>query len=245
MNPRYTLPPPNSIESPAHRADSVFTYYAGNKVTIKGDWGCPYMVSLNKLLLGCCDSAAVEKAYQLYYIPACRSSINALLLAGDTCASIAANILEDEEVIHAYYRLFFDTSVFGNKLIRMAYIRQLPSSTPPEEFEKSLLIAAIQLGKDYLYWKLGISKECDIPPADMHRDIMIDSYWKFKELKVKSGSELTKEARSWIPAILSSAAGLDKFTQEKDSSVYEPLQVKLISIANPLKVSDLDSEIKG
>lgn len=245
MNPRYTLPPPENIESPAHRADAVFTYYASNKLVLKVDWGCQYMVSLNKLLLGYCDSDAVSKAYQLYYIPACRASINSLLLAGDTCSNIASNISEDEDTIHAYYRLFFDTSVFGNKLIRMAYIRQLPSGNQQEEFEKSLLIAAIQLGKDYIYWKLGIASEPSMSSVDMHRDVMLDSYWKFKELKVKAGSELTKEARAWIPAILSSAAGLDKFTQEKDSSVYEPLQVKLISIANPLKVSDLNSEIKG
>ena len=175
MNTRYTLPSPETIESPAYRADAVFTHYSNNKDVLKADWGCPYMVSLNKLLLGYCDSDSVTKAYQLYYIPACRASINSLLLAGDTCASIANNISEDEEVIHAYYRLFFDTSVFGNKLIRMAYIRQLPSSTPQEEFEKSLLIAAIQLGKDYLYWKLGISSEQGMTSADMHRDIMIDS----------------------------------------------------------------------
>lgn len=244
MTPRYTLPLPESIESPAHRADSVFSYYNTHR-DVSSSWDCPYMTSLNKLLDGRCDSDSVIRAYQLYYIPACRAAINALLLAGDTCSNIASSIEDSEEVIHAYFRLFFDTSVFTNKLVRMAYIRQMPSGNAQEEFEKSLLISAVQLGKEYIYWKLGISNKSDLTSADMHREIMIDSYWKFKELKVKSGSELTKEARAWIPAILSSSSSLDKFTQEKDSSVYEPLHVKLISIANPVKITEIDSEIKG
>jgi hypothetical protein len=241
----FKLPAPSNIESPAHRADLVIKHYTATG-TLKTDWPCSSMVEFNKLLCGVPCQENIEDAYRLYYIPSCRASINSLLISRCPSYEIASAIEEQEETINVYSRLFFDTSVFSNKLVTMAYIRQMPSNTQQEEFEKSLMISAIQLGHEYILWKLGVSVNVsEATRSEMYTSILIDSYWKFKELKSKNNSELTKEARAWIPAILSVATTSDKLDYGKPTSGSESLALKLISVATTTKITDITEDIKG
>lgn len=237
-----TLPLPANIASPAYRADEVFKALHSNSGSVFRN---AYQTALYEYLANGVVDKNIETAYQLYYISSCRSAMNALLLARSPVNDISDAIGETEEAILAYSTLFFDTSVFGNKLIAMAYIRLLPSSNQIEEFEKSLLISAIQLGPSYIYWKLGLKTSSPEDSSYIYKDVMIDSYWKFKELKTKNNQELTKEARAWVPAVLSAASNLSKDSTKADSSISESLQLKLISITNPISISEIKDSVKG
>ena len=241
----FKLPAPSNIESPAHRADLVIRHYTATG-TLKTDWSCSSMIEFNKLLCGMTCAQSIEDAYRLYYIPSCRASINSLLISRCPSYEISTAIEEDEETINTYARLFFDTSVFTNKLVTLAYIRQMPATTQHEEFEKSLMISAIQLGHEYILWKLGISSNVsDMTRNNIYSSMLIDSYWKFKELKSKNNSELTKEARAWIPAVLSIASTSDKLDYGKPTSSSESLSIKLISVSSTTKITDVTEDIKG
>jgi hypothetical protein len=236
------LPAPTKTDSPAWRSNEVFNYFESNKSAKQ--WPCAYQNLLNEYLVGNTKDSNIDKAYTLYYIPFTRSTINALLLAGDNMYNIARRIEEDEEVILLYAKLFFDTSVFNNKLIRMAFVRQLGSSTKQEEFDKGLMSAALQLGPNYVYWKLGLSKDNDTMPDTVVVDMMKDSYWKFNEMKIKNSMELTKESRTWIPAALS-AAGMASKSIKQLSSEAESVKIKLLSIAKTVPASDIMQDLKG
>lgn len=236
------LPAPSKTDSPAWRSNEVFNYFESTKSAKQ--WPCQYQNILNEYLVGSSKDVVMDKAYTMYYIPFTRSTINALLLAGDNIYNIASRIQEDEEVILLYAKLFFDTSVFYNKLIRMAFVRQLGSSTKQEEFDKGLMSTALQLGPNYVYWKLGLSKDNDTMPDTVIIDMMKDSYWKFNEMKIKNSMELTKESRTWIPAALS-AAGMASKSIKQLSSEAESVKIKLLSIAKTVPASDIMQDLKG
>ena len=236
------LPAPTKTDSPAWRSNEVFNYFESNKGLKQ--WPCSYQNILNEYLFNEDKDSNMDKAYTLYYIPFTRSTLNALLLAGDNIYNISKRIEESEEVILLYAKLFFDTSVFYNKLMRMAFVRQLGSSTKQEEFDKGLMSAALQLGPNYVYWKLGLSKDNDTLPDTVVIDMMKDSYWKFNEMKIKNSMELTKESRTWIPAALSSAGMASKSIKQL-SSEAESVKIKLLSIAKTVPASDIMKDLKG
>lgn len=238
------LPPPNKTESPAWRASEVFDYYfssSGSK-----EWDCTYQNQLNTYLVNPSKlkNSYIDRAYTLYYLPFSRSALNALLMAGDSLYNIAKKIEEDETTVLLYSKLFFDTSVFANKLVKMSFIRQMGSSGKHEEFDKALMTSAIQLGPGYVYWKLGLSDAYDLAPDRVVINMMADSYWKFNEMKIKNNFDITKESRAWIPAALS-AAGMAAKNNKATTSESENVKIKLLSIAKTIPASEILNDLKG
>lgn len=242
MNP--VLPAkPLAIESPSAKYEQVLSSLSSNEV-ING-WQCDYQIQLHQYLVDNSVINDASRAYSLYYTPYTRAALNALLMCNEPISEIAMSVEEEELVILAYSKLFFDTRVFPNKLIKLAYIRQLPSGIPSQDFEKSLLIAGIQLGPKYIYWKLGIATEYNPATSEVYSELMKDSFWKFKELRAKNDMEVTKEARSWVPLAISAAGSVDKIGTKRDNSADEPISIKLISISKNLNLEDISKDIKG
>lgn len=238
------LPPPNKTESPAWRSMEVFEFF--NKSKSSKDWGCPYKNQLNEFLMSPSklNNTSISRAYSLFYIPFSRSALNAVLLASDNLPNIASRIEEEEDVVLIYSKLFFDTSVFANKLIKMSYVRQMPASNKQEEFDKALMTSAIQLGANYVYWKLGLADGYEVSPDRVVLNLMADSYWKFNEMKIKNNFDITKESRSWIPAALSAASMAAKNTKAS-SSESENVKIKLLSVAKTIPASEILNDLKG
>jgi hypothetical protein len=238
------LPAPNKTESPSWRAIEVFEHFSSSSGS--KDWGCPYKNQLNDYLVkkDKFKNSQIDRAYALYYLPFSRSALNALLMAGDSLYNISRKIEEEENTVLLYSKLFFDISVFPNKLIKMAFIRQMSASNKQEEFDKALMTSAIQLGPGYVYWKLGLSDSYDLAPDRVVVNMMADAYWKFNEMKIKNNFDITKESRSWIPAALS-AAGMAAKNSKATTSESENVKIKLLSIAKTIPASEILNDLKG
>lgn len=236
------MPAPDRIESPSWRGVKVLEHFS--KYGTFEDWDCSYMNSFNRYLAGVDRDSYEGKAYSIYYIPAARSSINALIFSNAPLHKIASEIEEDEMTILAYSKLFFDVSVFPNKLIKLAYVRQMPCSNPQEDFEKSLMISAIQLGPDYISWKLGFSDTNQLDPGRVYSSIMADSFWKFKEMKIKNNMDISKESRAWVPSIISAATNSLKVNKQLASD-SDNVKIKLLSVANNTQLESIKDSLKG
>lgn len=236
------MPAPDRIESPSWRGVKVLEHY--NKTGSSTEWGCSYMNSFNRYLAGIDRDSYEGRAYSLYYIPAARSSINALLFSNAPLHRIANDIEEEELTVLAYSKLFFDTSVFPNKLVKLAFVRQMPSSNPQEDFEKNLMISAIQLGSEYISWKLGLSENNGLDPGRVYSSIMADSFWKFKEMKIKNNMDISRESRAWVPSIITAATNSLKINKQLASDA-ETVKIKLLSVANNIPLDSIKSDLKG
>lgn len=236
------MPPPDRIESPSWRGVKVLEHFSKHGTLI--DWDCSYMNSFNRYLSGIDRDSYEGKAYSIYYIPAARSSINALIFSNAPLHRIANDIGEEEMTILAYSKLFFDTSVFPNRLIKLAYVRQMPCGNPQEDFEKSLMISAVQLGPDYISWKLGLSDSSMLDPGKVYSSIMADSFWKFKEMKIKNNMDISRESRAWVPSIISAASNSLRVNKQLASD-SENVKIKLLSVANNTQLESIKDSLKG
>jgi hypothetical protein len=190
---------------------------------------------------------AIKKASLLYSIPACRSLLEGFLLSEEPAHSIAILIKETPEVITAYACLYFDTSVFFNDLLKVAYIRSLPSDTEEETFQKQVLTWGHYLGAKYIAWKIGSKTTSDLLPSQAVKKVLDDSIWRSSEHALEDiGSRKAKESRAWVPQVLRSAELLNNIeTTAGMENALSELKIKLSSGGSPDPVEIDLSEIKG
>ena len=172
-------------------------------------------------------------------LPYARAVLRSLLFANTPQVSFMAATEVNEDVIHAYQRLFFDVGVFPNKLIKMAYARQLPVDNNDEKFERDMMMWGQQLGWEYLVWKVSGGK-ITMPTQEALQHIMTDSLWRSREHIFSSiTDQRAKEAKSWIPHLLRTAEMVEKTNPNRVSSLEE-LRIKLIGIDTTKSIDDVD-----
>ena len=190
----------------------------------------------------------IRVAILLENIPASRAILRGLLMSGDSLSIISRIIEESEECILAYEELFFDTSVFRNKLIKVAYIRSLPQDDEDSKFEKQMISWGHYLGSGYISWKIGANREREkANPSQVIQGLLDDSVWRSKEHCLSSITAAeTKEARAWVPQVLKSAEMLrDIESATGMENALTELKIKLEGSEQTILPTDLEGEIKG
>jgi len=190
---------------------------------------------------------SVQKSYLLYSIPSCRAILNGLLISQEPITSVAEIIKESPDVIEAYASLFFDTSVFFNDLLKVAYIRSLMSDTDEDVFQKKVLSWGHYLGAKYIGWKIGSKSSTDMLPSQAVKKVLDDSIWRSSEHALEDiASARAKESRAWVPQVLRSAELLNNIeTTAGMENALSELKIKLVSKEESTSSEINLEEIKG
>ena len=191
--------------------------------------------------------SCVRKAILMDTIPSCRAMLRGLLMSGESLNIVASIIGETLDLVECYSELFFDISVFLNDLIRVAYIRNMPSESEDEKFEKQLLSWGHYLGSQYIAWKIGAGNKANMLPSEAVRKVLDNSVWRSAEhalADIESGR--SKESRAWVPQVLKSAELLNTLeTTAGMENALAGLKIKLSGKDDTLSKEDLEMEIKG
>lgn len=190
---------------------------------------------------------AVRKAIFLHNIPSCKALLNGFLISEESPVSIASIIKDDPGVVSAYAHLYFDTSAFFNDLLKIAYIRSLPTNNDSDVFEKQVLSWGHYLGAKYIAWKIGCKSSNDILPSQAVKRVLDDSIWRSSEHALEDiSSPRAKESRAWVPQVLKSAELLNNIeTTAGMENALSELKIKLTSREDPVDTLLESMEIKG
>jgi len=239
------LPRPTFIKSPAWRLDLCLkAIRAGNPLTNP----CEYTESMHQLLEGgdnYSPNSELEEAYLMYYLPQSRSILSSLLISGADAPRISQYIDSSEGSILYFSKLFFDTSVFPNKLVMKDFIDSLPETSSVEVNYKALLRSAFSLGDRYIAWKMSLNLSEQLLTQDINNDILEDAYWRAREHKPFSiDSNKAKESRAWVPQVLRT---LDSITTQQTGGELsvESLRLKLVKTDTTVSIKDISSEVRG
>jgi hypothetical protein len=188
-------------------------------------------------------SKYVEEALCLFKVPACRAVMDGLCMSGAEAVKISEIIQCDTQTAEAYCDLFFDRSVFSNRLLKIAYMRSLPSSTESDKFRKSMVTWGYHLGCDYIAWKIGAKESIVLKtPEESVSDVLNDASWRSREHMLSDITESpTKESKAWIPQVLKSAEVLKAFGSERPvTDALKDLVFDLQGNDETLTVNDLE-----
>ena len=236
------LPKPESIRSPSWRLDSCLQ-------NSTSDYTCPYMVEfckyLNKEDMDIHNKQYISEAYLMYYLPQSRAILSSLLLAGADLPRIATYIGSNEDVIIYYSNLFFDVSVFPNKLVIKDYVDSLPEKNIVQQNYKSLMRSAFSLGDRYIAWKMSLEIHDQLDTNDINKELLEDSYWRSREHKPFSiDDSRSKESKSWIPQVLRT---IDSISGSRTGGeiTLDSLRLKLVKSDSTVPRSSISDDIKG
>ena len=204
------LPKPSVLKSPSWRLEEAL------KPSLEqGGIEDSYIEEATKLVTGNPISSSLEEAYLLYYLPQSKAIMNSLLISDITASKLAECLGTSDDVVVTYSKIFFDKSVFPNRLVLKEYIDMLPEVSPSDTNYKALMRSSYSLGYDYILWKmsLGISSSSEVDIKELANGIVSDSYWRAREHKSFSITDSRcKESRSWIPSVIKSIIAGHLFT---------------------------------
>jgi len=236
------------LSSPGHRYNTVVTYISKPgfaRIRKYPSEYSDYQLSLIYIHRGETNSISehVEEALCLFKVPACRAVMDGLCMSGADTQKIADIALCDTQVAEAYCDLFFDSEVFSNRLLRIAYIRSLPMDTESNRFRKGMISWGYHLGADYIAWKIG-AKDSIVgkTPEESVSDVLNDASWRSREHMLSDITDSpTKESKAWIPQVLKSAEVLKAFGSEKPvTDALKDLVFDLQGRDETLTVNDLE-----
>ena len=183
-------------------------------------------------------SDAVFHASVLDKIPYARAVMRSLIMSRAPSDAFMASTEVADDIIHAYSRLFFDIGVFPNRLIKIAYVRQLPSDTEESKFERDMLMWGLHLGWEYIVWKISGGR-LSMSSSEVLRHILSDSLWRSREHVFSSIVDpKSKESRAWIPQALRAAELMDKIAPNRVNSLEE-LRIRLLGVDTTKSLEDL------
>jgi hypothetical protein len=217
--------PVPKLSSPAHRYSKVLDFINLPDFEQEKDTPNSFSKAQDSLVEMCRGSNkplpnCVSSAYLIYSIPTSKSILEGLLISEETPEVIASITGTTTSCIEYYSDLFFDTEVFYNRLMVVAYIRGLPANTPTETFHKQIISWGYYLGSSYIAWKIGAKGSIiEKSPEESVAEVLTDATWRSKEHFLSDITESpTKEARSWIPQVLKSAETLKSMGNSKPVS---------------------------
>tara|TARA_B100000700_G_scaffold331324_2_gene463163 strand:+ start:343 stop:1068 length:726 start_codon:yes stop_codon:yes gene_type:complete len=238
------LPLPEKTLSPSWRCNRV--RLAAMSGSVGPDMG-PEEVDFYNFITGeSAHSDSVSAAYTLYTLPSCRAVLCSMLLADAPVHYIAEAVEDTEETVMAFSRLFFDCSVFRNRLLKLAYVRQLPTSSRDDVLYKELCSWAMSLGPDYITWKMSLKQVASILDSEKSLEaIAEDAYWRSREHRMFApDSNNTSQARAWIPTVIKSIEDKRKRALAQADDTKE-IRIKLIQKSETTSLEDADCEIVG
>ena len=179
-------------------------------------------------------------------VPASRAILRGLLFSSAPISTISDIAGESSDAIYAYKELFFDTEVFRNTLLKIAYIRSLPQDSEADKFEKQMLSWGHYLGADYIAWKIGVERGTE-SPVDAVQGVLQDSMWRSREHRLSPlSSQEAKESRAWAPAVLKSVEMVRSIENSSGmENALSELKIKLEGNDETLTADELDGEVKG
>ena len=235
---------PMPIKSPAWRLEEAKAILESGSP--EASTSCSYIKEAIALLGGRSKSVPMQTAYLMYRLPEARATISSLLLNDPPIDQIAASIQSDSDTVLFYSKIFFDTSVFPNRLVLKEFLNVLPERTPAEAHFKTMLQSAYNLGADYIVWKKGLITSEDPDLTTVTTNLLLDSYWRAREHKAFSlDSSATRESRAWLPQVLRSIDATKNIGNAGESNI-ETLRLKLVKQDTTVSLSALKAEdIKG
>ena len=232
---------PGKLAAPDHRAKAVHKSIISAE-TVEEIPRQPDPISqeyLNMLVGEGPFSEHIEQAFLLNSLPFARSTLRAFLLASAPVPDITGCTEVPGEVVHAFSRLFFDTGVFPNWLIRVAFAQQLPAGTEEQQFERDMSIWGLQLGWEYLAWKVT-GDPTSLSAEEVVRHLMTDALWRSREhVFSRLTDAAAKESRAWVPQVLRAAEIVDRIGRQTDANPLESLKIHLIGADETLTHQDV------
>jgi hypothetical protein len=232
------------IKSPAWRLEDAKRLTATSDIRDSID--CIYTESMLSFLGGEEVCSSLQEAYLLYSLPESKAILSALLVNDTPIERIAEATQCAQQTIVYFSKIFFDTSVFLNRLILKEFINILPERDPIETQYKLLLRSAYNLGSEYIVWKKGLVKSRNSDIVDITSNLVLDSYWRAREHKsFPLDSNATRESRAWMPQVLRTLEA-SKNAGNTGETAVELLRLKLVKQDTTVSISALNSEeIKG
>jgi hypothetical protein len=239
------LPRPKALRSPAWRLDSCLKNL---EAEVSSGAECDYTRQLQDFLAGgggYTFNPQLEEAYLLYYLPQSRAILSSLILAGTDIATIAEYIESTEDTVLYFSKLFFDISVFPNRLVTKEFVDSLPENTSVESNCKALMRSALSLGGRYIAWKMSLNIPQALSSPEIHSNILEDAYWRAREHKpFPLDGAKARDSRAWVPQVLRIMDSLNS-QQTGGELTIETLRLKLVNNNNTKSLSDLSSEVRG
>lgn len=238
------LPIPRSLLSPAWRLEKSKELCLLDHSD--RDYKCPYIKQMCEYIdSGETTNADLEEAYLIYYLPSSRSILVSLLITQTDIVTIAGYIGSNENVVVIFGKLFFDVSVFPNRLVLKEFIDTLPDRFPQDKNFKSLLRSAYSMGSRYIAWKLALNTSHDLEVHKVTETLMEDCYWRAREHRcLPTGDPRNKESRAWIPQVLKSIECMGATTGGGENAM-DTLRLKLVKTDTTYTLKELESEVKG
>ena len=237
-----SLPKPNAVKSPAWRLEEAL-----NPSLDQSALDDSYLEQAIKLVTSKPVSKSLEEAYLLYYLPQSKAIMNSLLVSDITASKLAECLGTNDEVVITYSKIFFDKSVFPNRLVLKEYIDMLPELNPADVNYKALMRSSYSLGYEYILWKMSLSSNSSegIDIKDLATGIVSDSYWRAREHKSFSITDSRcKESRSWIPSVIKTMEMSNNLSTSGTGDI-ETLRLRLVKTDTTVSIEDLSEEIKG
>lgn len=169
-------------------------------------------------------SETVQHAADLFSDERHRGILDAFLLAGATLKEAASALDVPEAVVDVYQYLFFDTTVFRNKLERMSYSSSYEGDPWASEYVRS----GVVVGVSYLMWSFGGGN--DVSTRDAVRNAMTDAFFKSRAHRGNTlTSGVSKEAHKWLSTATKNAELLEKLDPQTQQQAHEALRIALES----------------
>lgn len=148
-----------------------------------------------------------------------REVMESFLLAGATSKEIEDAIGVMSEVTEAYTHLFFDTSVFEDRLDKIEYANTYNRS----EYGSQLKKVAVDFGKDALRIRMTAATSY-VSPRTVQNEIRAVAYMLAQRAKTNPvDSDVAREARNWAVLALRAAESVE----EEVTSGIEELSIAL------------------
>lgn len=177
----------------------------------------------NHLTAGNVARSDVGDAYDLYSDAEHRAAVEAFLLAGATPATIERVLSIPQTVTEMYRHIFFDQTVFRNKLEVLAYAADFDGST----YAREVLKAAVTVGLEYLLWVYG-SPDVQVDARQVIRHTMAEAYYRGMAHRGNSlTSGVSKEAHRWWSTAVKNAELLERIDPRAEKQAFEEIRIQL------------------
>lgn len=232
-----------TIKSPAWR------FQKAKELALEGgsiDIDCPFIVGAVNMLLGNECPEGAPQSYLLHRLPESNGILCSLLISDMSIQDIAFAIDGTEDLVLWFSKLFFDPSIFFNRLLLKEFINILPEAITLEKQYKELLMASYNLGPNYILWKKGLRSKSPLDQMDIASHLMVDSYWRAREHKsFNIASPEARESRSWFPQVIRAIESVNNLKDTGETTI-ETLRLKLVKQDSTKSLSAVNlDDIKG
>lgn len=200
----------------------------------------PVEEAVVRLLLG--DLGVPEevlRACSTYWDSYKREVVEAFLLAEATAKDLYSVFRIEESVTEVYAKIFFDMSVFHDRLDIESYARDYTE----DDFGHDIKVSAVEDGLEYLKARFGRA-HYTVSPLQAVREAISQSYVNTKVAqKFELDSAKSKEARKWASVMVKGIESLPaaKEVEGSQSSDYL-LKLKLLREKGERDADDADLE---